>query len=150
MRRKKTVDDSVETVTLTEACERLGMRRADAVEAIKHGRFYFPAVKDHADFLISKRAFNDFLEGKRLKNIRNPYRIIDSNKKSKYSAENTKYMQCPVPIELWEQFTKIWENINKYVLKDTKISKIQLMRIAIEEFVERRPEYLHDLEEEGD
>lgn len=137
--------------TIEEVIEKLRIPRKDMLmKAVDNNEFVFPSVKIGKLYLFPKAPIDAFLRGERDTKTgwwKKPRKYPTKTRRARWDPANTVYLNYPCPRELNDKFDKVIEMINETLPQ--KLPKGDFIRLALEEFIERRPEYLdpEDIEE---
>lgn len=130
----------IQAYTTKEVSELLGIADNNTVKrSVLEGTFPFPAILIKGKYYYPKKPIDDWLKGKKPQSMEPAY---DRNKgqKKKWTKENSLNWNYPMPRSLNDKFDKVCQRINETL--STPILKGDFIRVAIEEFIERRPEFL--------
>lgn len=119
-------------------CAKCGLSKNEAQEIVKNNfrDFPFKVIKVGKNYLIPRKQVDDFLQyGK------NPIDTRRLGRKKKWIEGEFIFYRFQVPNELNNQFERVIENINRGL--PSAINKADFQRIAIIEFIQRRPEFLN-------
>lgn len=130
--------EAKEVYTIEEVMEKLKIPRKDIIiKAVEDGVFPFPSIKIGKFILFSKTAIDNFLYNRK----KTPWEGIRKNiNRRRWIPSQTVHLNYPCPIELNEKFNKVIKKINATLPEP--LPKGDFIRLAIEEFIERRPEFL--------
>lgn len=134
--------EQIDVYTLEEIIEKFGIppkEKQNIVSEIQKGTFPIPALKIRHKYLFPKKPIDDFLKGYNPQSVRLPWQKKQRGRPRKWLPTETVHLNFPVPADLNEKFDMICKNINKTI--SAPLSKGDFLRIAIEEFIERRPEF---------
>jgi len=124
--------------TPSELAEILGMPKNALLRAINEGTFPLPVMRFSRYFFIPKAAVDKFLKGRQYID-NDPPTLQEMNRFYKNPPGKTKHLGFQVTRELHEQFNRVCTNINMNLEKP--LNKSDFLRIAVQEFVDRRPQY---------
>jgi hypothetical protein len=133
----KLAQNAVEAYNLTEVGKMLGLCKETIQEIIDrtNADFPFTVIKVGRFYLIPKYQVDGFLKDGRVpapKRVKGTLQRYDKNTHVTYNYY--------IPRVLDAKFDTIIKNMNKVLTSPLK--KGEMLRIAIEEFVERRPEFM--------
>jgi hypothetical protein len=139
-----------EVYTLEEVFEMLGINsdseKASARKDIKNGTFPFPTLYIRNRHLVPKKPIDDFLAGFKPQSYKPPWQQLKKGRPRKWIPSETTNLNFPVSKNLNNLFEEICNNINKSI--PNPLTKGDFLRLAMEEFIERRPEFRNMEEEE--
>jgi hypothetical protein len=81
-----------------------------------------------------------FLEGKPNRTQIPPHKKGKRGAQKKWNPDECIHYNFPVPVDLDERFSQVVDAINEEF--DYPLPKSDFQRLAIEEFIQRRPEYM--------
>jgi hypothetical protein len=125
-----------------DAADKLGMTHRQLATAIKNGELELPYIKTGPGtqcYRFPKKAIDDFVAGKRPKKKFSWEREQPDSRVKWLPGEYTRWPQLNVPNDLHERFETVHKNMEAYF--GERILKDDLRRIALKEFLDRRPEY---------
>lgn len=132
--------------TLEEVAKILGMegnRQTDILrKQIQEGTFPFPVLQIRSRYFVSKQAVDDFVKGNKSCRYNQAYNKETRGRPKRWIPSDTVNYNYPIPKELHNKFNKVCEGINKNL--PNPLPKGDVLRLAIEEFIDRRPEFLED------
>ena len=123
----------VETYTVPEVCQMMGWSaKSHTYDGIRKNGFPFPVIEFQGKFVVPKKPVDRFLkEGKR------PNYTGVQGRPKKWVKGEYRWFNFRVPIDLVNEFVAVCEHFNSQM--DTPIDLDDYRRIAIREFVQRRP-----------
>lgn len=121
-----------ETYTVPEVCQMMGWHKAHVYEHIRKGTFPFPVIEFQGKYVVSKAAVDRFI-----KEQKRPNYTGDQGRPKRWIKGEYKWFHFRVPIDLAEEFEAICKYLNSQM--DSPIDLDDYRRIAIREFVQRRP-----------
>ena len=123
------------TYTVPEVCQMIGMReKSDTYRKIERGDFPFPVIQIAEDkYVVPRKPVDDFLAGKK------PHFSYNNNKGRPRIWHKGEFVwwRFEVPNDLAEAFKIVVNHMNKSL--SSPITYNDAKRLAIEEFIERRP-----------
>lgn len=145
-----------EVYTLSEVLEKFGIyehykNKTDAelitIRDIKKGEFPLPAIQIKNRWYFPKRPVDDFLNGMKPQNVVPPWLKVKRGRPRKFIPGEYVNYNYRIPLDLDKKFNMVIKNINEKI--PNPMPKGDFLRLAIEEFIDRRPEY-QDKEENED
>ncbi|MFA5629804.1 MAG: hypothetical protein WC958_06160 [Dehalococcoidales bacterium] len=137
------------TYSLKEVIAMLGMTVNYGYELAENGQFPFPVIQvNKTERAVPKKPVDDFLnKGKvpRAAKIMAPWNTGKPGRTPKWTPGNHINWNYPIPKELNDKFNLVLKNMNKTLT--SPIDKGEAIRLAAEEFVQRRPQFLFEPEE---
>ena len=132
-----------ETYTLLELSKRLGIPQKDIIEQCGLRQFPFPAVVVAEKYYFPKKPIDDWIRGIKTSDVNVMRRKNNAGAKRKwYDDGHYRTWNYKVPSHLNDQFDIVIENMNRNM--DIPLTKQDFVLVCIQEFIERRPEYLQD------
>jgi len=121
-----------ETYTVPEVCRMMGWHEKNVYKAIKRGDFPFPLIEFQGKFVVPKKQVDRFLKEGKMPNFTGT-----QGRPKRWVKGEYKWFHFRVPIDLAEEFEAICKYLNSQM--DSPIDLDDYRRIAIREFVQRRP-----------
>lgn len=124
----------VYTYTVPEVCEMLGIpKNSDVYDKLRAGTFIFPSIEYNPNkFLIPKKPVDAFLKEGKLPNSKG-----NRGRPKIWHKGEFVWWRFEVPLDLAEAFKIVVQHTNKTL--SSPITYNDAKRLAIEEFIERRP-----------
>jgi len=120
-------------------CEQFGLSKNEAQTLVENDfrDFPFKVIKVGKNYLVPRKQVDDFLEyGKK------PLDTSRLGRKRKWFPGEFIFYRFQVPNQLNKQFERVIESINREL--PSALNKADFQRIAIIEFIQRRPEFLNN------
>ena len=119
----------------------LGLEKTEVQNLVERGefpceRFPFQVMRIGRSLVTPRKPIDDFLEFGRKPRLKDK-----RGRKKRWIDGEFLWYRFPVPNELDEQFDLIIKNVNKEL--PSKMDKADFQRLAIIEFIQRRPEFLN-------
>ncbi len=143
------------TYSLSEVLDFFGLKeeyetdqnaRMHIIRQIKGDEFPFPGIKIRNKWYFPKKAVDEFLEGFNPRKHKPLWQKKSPGRPRRWNPDEVVHYNQPIPKKLDTLFNKVIYGINDSI--PNPITKGDFLRLAIEEFITRRPEYLsqEDLE----
>ncbi len=129
--------------TAIEVATMFGMtkqEKASMTKDLDEGKFPIPAFRIRNRWYFNKKTINRLFDGKGDYSGDTP--TLDEIKSNRFRKEDPAKMASitfKVKRQLNDQFNRVCTNINMEI--DKPLNKGDYLRIALEEFIERRPQY---------
>lgn len=144
-------DERRKTYPLKQVIGMLGMTMNYGYELASSGKFPFPIIQVNvADKAVPKKPVDDFLErGIMPKKYSGKSDWIQGKRGplEKWTPSNHVNWNLPIMIALNNRFNQVIRNMNKELV--SPIDKGDAIRLAAEEFIQRRPQYVYEEEVGG-
>lgn len=132
----------LEAYNFYQVCEKMGVKKADAQNIVERNFEGFPfnvirtGMKAGPNmYIVPRKQVDDFFAYGKM-----PHARKNMGKKD-YSHSSTEFRTYTFRVPMWldEKFNEILRNIN--LTLSSAVSKEAWVRLALEEFIERRPEF---------
>lgn len=131
--------------TVPEVCGLLGIGKVEAYHMIEQGEFPFPLLRiGERKWLVPKAPVDRFLKGVANQSQRMPWVAGKRGRPRKFQRGEYINYNYQVSVETDKRFTAVCNAINQTLA--SPLSKGDYVRLALNEFIDRRPEFLKEAE----